>query len=85
MREFLKKMEALGMRDMTVEPGSFNPTTSMLDTLSYINSPVYGVTRRLRFGNMHEAHFGYNAPGFFIAGAYSPSNDWKPWTDIPLE
>ncbi len=85
MKEFLAQMEKLGMKDMIVEPGSFNPTSAMLDTLSYVNSPVYGVSRQMRFKNMREQHFGYNAPGFFIAGAYAPSNDWKPWTDIPLE
>lgn len=84
-KEFLKRMEKLGMKDMIVESGSYNVSSAMLDTLSLINSPVYGVGRKVRFGNMRDQHFGYNAPGFFIAGSYSPSNDWKPWTDIPLE
>ncbi|PIN80809.1 hypothetical protein COV13_03000 [Candidatus Woesearchaeota archaeon CG10_big_fil_rev_8_21_14_0_10_32_9] len=85
MKAFLKEMEKLGVKDLIVEPGSYNPTTAMYDTLSMVNSPVYGISRRTRFRNVHEAHFGYTAPGFFIAGAYVPSNDWKPWTDIPLE
>ncbi|MFA6073478.1 MAG: TIM barrel protein [Candidatus Woesearchaeota archaeon] len=85
VKEFLKRMEKLNMKDIVVESGSFNISTAMLDTLSYINSPVYGTGQRLRFNNMREQHFGYNSPGFFIAGSYSPSNDWKPWTDIPLE
>ncbi len=84
-KEFLGRMEKLGMKDMVVESGSYNVNTAMLDTLALVNSPVYGVGRRLRFGNVRDQHFGYNAPGFFIAGSYSPSNDWKPWTDIPLE
>jgi len=85
MKEFLKRMEKLEMKDIIVESGSFNVSTATLDTLSYVNSPVYGVNRRMRFANARDQHFGYNAPGFFIAGAYVPSNDWKPWTDIPLE
>lgn len=84
-KEFLKRMEKLGMKDMIVESGSYNVSSAMLDTLSLVNSPVYGVGRKIRFGNVRNQQFGYNAPGFFIAGSYSPSNDWKPWTDIPLE
>jgi len=85
MKSFLKEMEKLGVKDLIVEPGSYNPTTAMYDTLSMVNSPVYGISRRTRFRNVHETHFGYAAPGFFIAGSYVPSNDWRPWTDIPLE
>ncbi len=85
MKEFLKKMEERGMKDMVLEVGSFNANTAYLDTFAYANAPVYGLGSRQRFAQTRNAHHGYNAPGFFIAGAYSPSNDWKPWTDIPLE
>ncbi|MGV8169299.1 MAG: TIM barrel protein [Candidatus Nanoarchaeia archaeon] len=85
VKEFLKRMEKLGMKDMIVESGSFNVNTAMLDTLSLINSPIYGTGSQMRFRQAREQHFGYNSPGFFIAGSYAPSNDWKPWTDIPLE
>ncbi|MGV8162801.1 MAG: TIM barrel protein [Candidatus Nanoarchaeia archaeon] len=85
VKEFLKRMQKLDMRDITIETGSFNISTAVPDTLSYINSPIYGTGSRMRFNNVRNQQFGYNAPGFFIAGSYSPSNDWKPWTDIPLE
>lgn len=85
MKEFLKEMEKMGVKDLIVEPGSYNPQTAMYDTLAMVNSPVYGIGRRSRFRAVRDGHFGYNAPGFFIAGAYVPSNDWKPWSDIPLE
>jgi hypothetical protein len=84
-KEFLKRMENLGMKDMIVESGSYNVNSAMYDTLQLINSPIYGVNRRVRFGDVRGTHFGYNAPGFFIAGAYAPSNDWKNWTELPLE
>jgi sugar phosphate isomerase/epimerase len=84
-KEFLKRMDKLGMKDMIVESGSFNVNSAMLDTLALVNSPVYGVGRKIRFGDVRNQQFGYNSPGFFIAGSYAPSNDWKPWTDIPLE
>jgi len=85
MKEFIKRMEKAGIKDMIVEPGSFNPLTAFPDTLSMIGSPIYGVGRLPRFNRVQHQHFGYNAPPFFIAGAYSPSNDWRPWTEVPLE
>ncbi len=85
MKEFLKRMQDAGVKDLIVEQGSYNIGKEVSDTLAFINSPVYGVGRAQRFSNVRNAHFGYNAPGFFIAGAYSPSNDWRPWTEIPLE
>ena len=84
MKEFLKRMEHLNMKDMIVEQGSFNPLAS-IETLDLVNSPIYGTRRRVRFNDIRNAHFGYGAPPFFIAGAYVPSNDWRPWTEIPLE
>ena len=85
MKEFLKRIEAVGIKDIIVEPGSYNATREVPDTMALIGSPIYGVNRRQRFNQVRNAHFGYNAPGFFIAGSYVPSNDWKPWTDLPLE
>lgn len=85
MKDFLKRLEKQGMKDIIVEPGSFNPLTALPDTLSLVGSPVYGIGRLPRFNQMQHAHFGYNAPPFFIAGAYAPSNDWRPWTEVPLE
>ena len=85
IRRFLKKLKEKDMDDIIVEAGSFNGKTAMTDTLSYINSPVFGSGRRTRFNMMRNAHFGANAPGFFIAGSYAPSNQWKMWTDVPLE
>jgi sugar phosphate isomerase/epimerase len=85
MKEFMKRLQKHGMKDIIVEPGSYNAITSFPDTLSLIGSPIYGVGRLPRFNQVQQRHFGYNAPGFFIAGAYVPSNDWRPWTEVPLE
>lgn len=84
MKEFLRKVQEAGIKDITVEQGSYNPHAS-IETLELINSPIYGVGRRLRYKDMKNAHFGYNDPAFFVAGSYVPSNDWRPWSDIPLE
>ena len=85
MKEFLKLVQDAGLDDIIVEPGSYNVTSAMLDTMSLTKSPVYGVSRRARFNDVQHGHFGYNAPGFFIAGSYVPSNEWKLWSDVPLE
>ena len=84
MKRFMRKMEELGMKDMIVEQGGYNPLAS-IETLDLVNSPIYGVKRRVRFNNIRNAGLGYNAPPFFIAGAYVPSNDWRPWTELGLE
>jgi len=84
MQKFMKNLEEAGIKDIIVEQGSYNPLAH-IETLELINSPIYGVGRKQRFRQVHQAGFGYNAPGFFVAGSYVPSNDWKPWTDIPLE
>lgn len=85
MKEFIKLMQKNKMDDFTVEPGSYNISREVPDTLELIGSPIYGVNRRQRYNQVRGAHFGYNQPNYFVAGTYSPSNDWKPWTDVPLE
>lgn len=85
MKRFLKSMQERGMDDLIVEPGSFNIKTAVPDTLSMTQSPIYGTNRTVRFNQMRNQHYGRRNPGFFIAGAYSPSNEWKLWSDTPLE
>jgi hypothetical protein len=89
IKEFMKRMEAAGMKDFLIEVGSFNPVNSFPDTLSYFGSPVYGGSRTTQipqtFGDVQTRHFGYQAPPYFIAGAYAPSNDWKLWSEVPFE
>lgn len=85
MKRFLKKLEERGIDDIIVEPGSFNIKTAVPDTLSMTQSPIYGANKTVRFNQMRNQHYGRRNPGFFIAGAYSPSNEWKLWSDTPLE
>ncbi|MBN1646220.1 hypothetical protein JW868_04235 [Candidatus Woesearchaeota archaeon] len=39
----------------------------------------------MRWNNVMHGHLGYGAPPFYIVGAYSPSNDWQLWSEVPLE
>lgn len=87
IREFVKEMEKAGYKDFIIEPGSFNANRALPETLKYLGSPVYSVgTPMMRpMGSFREAHFGYGAPSNYIVGAYSPSNEWKLWSEVPLE
>ncbi len=87
IREFVKEMEKAGIKDFIIEPGSFNPMRALPDTLKYLGSPVYaaGTPFARPMGHFREAHFGYTAPSNYIVGAYAPSNEWKLWSEVPLE
>ena len=40
------------------------------------------------FGNIYTGNggaAGYRAPANYIVGGYSPSNEWKSWSEVPLE
>ncbi|MCF7872127.1 hypothetical protein K9L97_03770 [Candidatus Woesearchaeota archaeon] len=85
MKDFLKIIEKNKIKDIIVEQGSYNIGREVPDTLELIGSPIYGVKRAQRFRQVRNAHFGYGHPSYFIAGPYVPSNEWKPWSDVPLE
>jgi len=85
MKEFIKKMEDAGLKDFIVETGSFNPMTALPDTWALLGSPVYSTTRVPTFRSMHEQHFGYHNPAAYIVGAYAPSNEWRLWSEVPME
>ncbi len=61
-------------------------------TWKAFGSPIYGqgigVPRPgapMRFSDIHQSYFGLAAPPNYIFGAYSPSNDWTLWSQVPLE
>ena len=85
IKEFVKRMEKAGIRDFIVEGGSFNPTTTLPDTLAELGSPLYALGRRINWSHVRNGHFGYAAPANYIVGAYAPSNEWRLWSEVPLE
>lgn len=87
IREFVKELEKAGIKDFIVEPGSFNPLTALPDTWKHFGSPIYavGMPGVRSFNTMRQAHFGYSGPSNYIVGAYSPSNEWKLWSEVPME
>lgn len=85
MKNFIKKMEEAGLKDFIVESGSYNVYTALPDTWALMGSPIYSTTRAPTFRAVHEQHFGYHNPSTYIVGAYAPSNEWRLWSEIPLE
>jgi sugar phosphate isomerase/epimerase len=87
IREFVKELEKAGVKDFIVEPGSFHPVRTLPDTLRHLGSPIYaaGTPFARPMGQFWQAHFGYSAPSMYIVGAYSPSNEWRLWSEVPLE
>ncbi|MFH0977733.1 MAG: TIM barrel protein [Candidatus Woesearchaeota archaeon] len=56
---------------------------------SLLGSPVYS-TFSGRFGprqwhGMEDRWYGVTNPPFYIFGAYSPSNEWVLWSEVPME
>jgi hypothetical protein len=53
---------------------------------SNIGPVGYGQRAGLRsWGGIQQAYFGQNRPITYVAGAYSPSNEWTLWSDTPFE
>jgi sugar phosphate isomerase/epimerase len=85
-KEVVKMLEDAGFKDFITEVGSFNANTILPDTLAELGSPVYVLGRsNIPWGKVRHGHFGYAAPPNYIVGAYSPSNDFKLWSEVPLE
>jgi len=85
MKEFIKLAEKHGIKSIIAERGSFNGPTILHDTLAAIGSPLYSLGHRMNVNNIRNGHFGYAAPSNYIVGAYAPSNEWRLWSEVPLE
>jgi len=84
-KEAVKILEEAGFKDFIAEVGSFNSNTVLQDTLAELGSPVYALDKKMTFGKLRHGHFGYNAPPNYIVGGYAPSNDFRLWSEVPLE
>lgn len=85
MKDFIKNMEEAGLKDFIVEAGSYNAATTLPDTWGLMGSPIYSTGRVPTFRSLHEQHFGYHNASTYIVGAYAPSNEWRLWSEVPLE
>jgi sRNA-binding carbon storage regulator CsrA len=84
-KDVVKMLEKAGFKDFITEAGSFNANNILPDTLAELGSPVYALGKPIPMGRFRNGHFGYTAPPNYIVGAYAPSNDFKLWSEVPLE
>ena len=84
-KEFMQNMEKAGLKDFIAERGSYNGPTILFDTMAAFGSPLYKLNRAPNFSNIRHGHLGYAAPANYIVGAYAPSNEWRLWSEVPLE
>jgi len=85
IKRFIETMRKHGVKDFIAEAGSFNGQTVLQETWAQFNSPIYGIGTHKGFGQIKNSHFGYGAPPNYIVGGYVPSNEWKMWSEVPLE
>jgi len=50
-----------------------------------IRSVPYGGASHGAWSDIQHGYFGANQNPYFIFGAYSPSNDWQLWSQVPME
>ncbi len=93
IKEFVEEMKKAGLKKFLVETGSFNPTTALSDTWSFLGSPVYsihvpGVPHT--WTDIRHSYFGRTAKPYYIVGEFGKtiSDDYAGgpfWTGMPLE
>jgi len=97
IKEMIKILKKHGYKGAyTVECGSSATTDAsyfhgMMKTWEYLDSPVYsmGAARDglppAQWQNIQHSYFGQTYPPSFVFGAYSPSNEWTLWSNVPME
>jgi len=97
--ESVKKFKEHGYTGFVVSEGheeeQFNRGRILLQTWKAFGSPIAsggypmadeaGLSTIPTWPMIQSAYFRHSYPPNFIVGAYSPSNEWKLWTETPLE
>jgi len=71
------------------EEEKFGEGRILMKTWQHFNAPItstygHGMPIR-RWGDIREAYFGRTYSPLYMFGAYAPSNEFKLWSEIPLE
>ena len=97
IKEMIKVLKKNGYDgELIVEPGAdFDLDKGAFSSLSkawkYLGSPIGGTMGSFAnrgaqsWSNMQYGHFGQNSPAYFTFGSYSPSEDFKLWSGVPLD
>jgi len=86
--QYLKKK---GYSGALLSEGYGDQTRMLRETWKTFGSPIYGATGPVRPGgptrwsDVQHSYFGRGQGPYYVFGAYSPSNDWTLWTQVPLE
>jgi hypothetical protein len=93
LKEAVKKLKERGFKGEIISEGfgedRFEEGRQITETWKWAGSPVYS-TMVGRFGPqswaaMKDHWYGQTVPPTYIFGAYSPSNEWVLWSEVPME
>ncbi len=95
IKEMLEWMRRKGYKGTMIsegheEDGRFGAGRQMTETWSHLGSNMVGLGYGMgapapAFSDVHHSYFRSMQNPYFIFGAYSPSNDWQLWTQVPME
>ncbi len=93
--EAVKMLKKLGFDGDVVSEGHEEEMTAgrgriLYETWRAFGAPISATSywtpgEPMRFGSVYQSSFGGPAPPGYIFGAYVPSNEFKVWTEVPLE
>ena len=90
--EYLKKKGYSGtiISEAHGEEGMFGAGRILTETWRAFGMPIrtsgYGIgAPDNSWTNIQHSYFGRTQSPYFIFGAYSPSNDWQLWSEVPME
>ena len=97
IKDMIKILKKNGYKgELIVEPGADwdldkGAFSSLSKAWKYLGSPIGGTVGGFAargsqsWSGMQYGHFGQNAPAYFTFGSYSPSEDFKLWSGVPLD
>lgn len=98
VKEMVAVMKKHGYKGpLSIEPGADASTDlgdfwGLMKTWRLFGSPVYGAHGPVRvdvpkpnWGSIQYSYFGQVHSPYYVFGAYSPSQDWTLWSQVPME
>lgn len=89
--KYLKKKGYKGyINSEAYEEERFGQGRILLETWRAFDAPIYSFAPPAApapgtWGRTYHGYFGRTTPPLYIFGAYSPSNDWTLWSQVPME
>ncbi len=89
--EAVKRFKERGFTGFIVSEGheeeQFGMNRILTQTWRAFGAPVFssGYPMPSSWGQIQHSYFGRTYPPYFIFGAYSPSNEWTLWSQVPFE